>query len=87
VLKKIIAAQVIYLFSLRPSGGTMGKNPICSNEVAGVSVRDALEVVLMFWLGLPKRACRHNLRHDFARPKPRGIDVSNGVLGNPLLFF
>jgi hypothetical protein len=65
----------------------MGKDPIGANEVAGISVRDTLEVVLMFWLGLPKRARWHNLGYDFARPKPRGIDVSNGVFGNPFLFF
>ena len=65
----------------------MGKNPIWSNEVAGISVWDALEVVLMFWLGLPKWTCRHDLSHDLTRPKPRGIDVVNGVFGNTLLFF
>jgi len=64
----------------------MGKHPIWSNEVAGISVRDALEVVLMLWLGLPKRARGHSLGHDFTGPKPRCIDVSNGVFGNPLLF-
>jgi hypothetical protein len=41
----------------------------------------------MFRLGLPKLACWHNLGYDLARPKSRSIDVSNGVLGNPFLFF
>jgi hypothetical protein len=60
--------------------------PARPREVAGVAVRVALEVVLIFGLGLPEAAGLADLGHDLARPEARGIDVGDRVLGAlPLL--
>ena len=55
--------------------------------MAGVSVGNALQIVLMFRFGLPEIPRRHKLRYGLARPKCRGVDISDGLLSNPLLFF
>ena len=59
--------------------------PAAPREVAGVAVRDPLEVVLMLGLGLPEIADRLDLGDHLARPQARSIDVGDGLLGDPLL--
>jgi hypothetical protein len=44
------------------------QSPAASNEVAGVAVRNPLQVVLMFRLSFPELADRHHLRHYFTGP-------------------
>jgi hypothetical protein len=44
-----------------------------------------LQVVLMFWLSFPERAGWVDFRDNLSRPKPRGFDVCNGVVCDPLL--
>jgi hypothetical protein len=67
------------------SSNSAGENPARSDEVAGVSVRNALQVVLMLRLRLPEFSRRHNFRYCFTGPQSRGIDVSNGFFSNALL--
>ena len=59
--------------------------PARAREVAGVAVGDALQVVLVLGLGLPEGAGRRDLGDHLARPQARGVDVGDGVLGDPLL--
>src|ERR1700722_664165 len=54
--------------------------------MTGVAGGIALEVVLVLRLSLPKVPGLGNLGHHFARPQPRGIDVGDGLLSDPLLF-
>jgi hypothetical protein len=55
------------------------------DEVAGVAVRNALQVVLVLRLGLPERACRRDFGDDLAGPEARGVDVGDGVFRHALL--
>src|SRR5581483_3262938 len=65
----------------------LGKHPVWPRVVAGVAIRDALQVVLVLRLGLPEWAGRSNLGHHLTRPQSRSIHVRNRVLGSPLLLF
>src|SRR4051794_14057488 len=58
----------------------MRQLPVRPGEVAVVTVGVALEVVLMFGLGLPERAGRADRGHHLARPDARGVDVGDRVL-------
>ena len=53
--------------------------------MAGVAVRILLQIILMLRFRLPKIAGRRDLGHDLARPQARGIDIGNGVFGDPSL--
>src|SRR4051812_34562732 len=54
--------------------------------MAGVAVRNALEIILMLRFGLPEVACRNHFGHDLAGPQAGSIDVGDGIFGNaPLL--
>jgi hypothetical protein len=59
--------------------------PVRPWEMAGVTVRIPLEIVLMLRLGFPENAGRRHLGHDFARPKPGGIHVGYRVFPDALL--
>src|SRR3954467_9583488 len=58
--------------STRPcaaSGGASARKlPLRADEVAGVTIRVAFQVVLVLGLGLPEVANGRNLRHHLARP-------------------
>src|SRR5579859_1714139 len=54
--------------------------PVRPDEVAGVAVWIALEVVLMLGLGFPEVPCRGHFRHDATRPQARGFDVGDRLL-------
>src|SRR6266511_4283897 len=43
--------------------------PIGANEMAGIAIRVALEIILMLGLRLPERSGRRHLGHDFAWPQ------------------
>src|SRR5580704_14706725 len=62
------------------------KAPIGADVMAGVAVRNALEVVLMFGLGFPEFSCGLYFGYDFSRPESRSINVRNGFLRNAFLF-
>src|SRR5690242_17327394 len=69
------------------SGGAPPRQlPMRADEVAGVAVRIAFQVILVLGLRLPEIAGGRELGHDLARPQPRGLDVGDGVLGNTALF-
>src|SRR5918993_265637 len=55
--------------------GASGKFPARPQEVAGVAIRVALEVILVLWLGLPELAHRGDCRHRATRPQTRGVDI------------
>jgi hypothetical protein len=55
--------------------------------MAGVAVRNSLEVILMLGFGLPELACRNDFGDNLAGPEARSIDVSDRVVGDPPLFF
>src|SRR5918996_553729 len=61
------------------------KPPVGPDEVAGVAVRVAFQVVLMLRLGLPEVAGRGYLGHHLARPESRRFDIGDRVLRDPLL--
>src|SRR3954468_18012814 len=60
--------------------GPAGQHPPGAHEVARVSVRVALEIVLMLRLGLPERPRRRPLRDHSPRPETRRLDVGDRVL-------
>src|SRR5215467_6156866 len=54
-----------------PSGGVPPRQlPMRADEVAGVAVRMAFQVILVLGLGLPEIASRRELSHDLSRPQP-----------------
>ena len=54
-----------------PSGGASARKlPLRADEVAGVAIRVAFQVVLVLGLGLPEVASGRNFRHHLARPQP-----------------
>src|ERR1051325_178620 len=60
--------------------------PVGPDEVARVSARIALQVVLVFRLRLPERTGRSHFGYHFTWPQPRGFDVCDRVFGDaPLL--
>src|SRR5205809_3839624 len=66
--------------------GPLRQDPIRADEVAGVAVGVALEVVLVLGLGLPEVAGRGDLRDDLAGPAAGCFDVRDRLLGDlPLL--
>src|SRR5690348_3501703 len=73
----------------RSAGGLLARRqlPARADEVAGVAVGIALEVVLVLGFGFPEVAGRHDLGHHLARPQARCFHVGNGVFGDALLFF
>ena len=50
-------------------GGPLQQDPVRADEVAGVAVRVALEIILMLGLGLPERAGRRDFGRRLARPQ------------------
>src|SRR5690349_16877708 len=64
-----------------------GKPPVRPYEVAGISARITLQVVLVLGLRLPELRGGHHFGDDLARPEARRLDVRDRVLGNALLFF
>src|SRR4051794_39005898 len=67
--------------SAAPGGGlAVWQLPAGPREVAGVSVRVALEGVLVLGLGLPERAGLADFGHHLAGPQARGVDVGDRVL-------
>jgi peptide-methionine (R)-S-oxide reductase len=61
------------------------KNPVGTDEVAGVAARPLLQIILVIGLGLPELADRLDLGHHFAIPQPRGIHIGDRILGDALL--
>src|SRR6185437_361253 len=61
--------------------------PLGPNEMAGIAIGNAFQVILMLRFGLPESAGRGDFSHHLALPKPRGVGVGNCVLCDPLLFF
>ena len=53
--------------------------------MAGVAVRDALQVILVLRFGFPEGADRRHLGHDLSRPQVRCVHVRDGIFGNALL--
>src|SRR5690242_12326878 len=62
------------------------KPPVRPNEMAGVTARIVLQIVLMFRFGFPKSTCRRDFSHHFTGPNPRCVDIGDGVICNSLLF-
>src|SRR5260221_10726526 len=61
--------------------------PVRSNKVAGISVRKAFQIALMFWLCRPERASRNYFGDDLAGPEARCIDIGHSALSHSLLLF
>ena len=66
--------------------GAARKNPAGPREVAGVSVRVVLEIVLVLGLGLPERACGRDLGDDSPWPETGCLNVGDRVLRDQTLF-
>ena len=69
-------------FGVLGGGLAVRQLPARPREVAGVAVRDPLQVVLVLGLGLPERDGLAELGHDLAGPQARGVDVGDRVLGD-----
>ena len=54
--------------------------------MAGVPVWIFFQIILVFWLGFPERTSGRDFRYDLARPKPRRLDIRDGVFSSPFLF-
>ena len=52
--------------------------------MAGVPIRLAFQIVLVFWLSHPERARRNDLGGGLARPEARSVDVGHGLFGHAL---
>src|SRR5215471_21846730 len=63
-------------------GLAVGSFHIAGWEGGRAAVRVALEVVLIFCLGLPEVTGLADLGHDLAGPVARGIDVGDRLLGH-----
>src|SRR4029453_3492206 len=61
------------------------KLPARPDEMAGVAVGNALQIVLVLGLGFPEVGSLGHLGHDLAGPQAGGLDVGDGVLGNATL--
>src|SRR6266403_852256 len=60
--------------------------PPRSDEMACVSVWDALQVILVFRLRFPEGSRRGHFGHHSSGPQARRVDIGDGVLGDaPLL--
>src|SRR5262245_4433378 len=69
------------------SGGVPPRQlPVRADKVTGVAVRIAFQVILVLGFRLPEIASGRELGHDLARPQPRGLNVSDGFLGDAALF-
>src|SRR3546814_770927 len=53
--------------------------------MAVIAVGDALEIVLVFRLRLPKVSCRRNFRNDALRPQAGRIDIGYRFFGRATL--
>jgi hypothetical protein len=60
--------------------------PVAPDEVAGIAVRNALQVILVLGLGLPEIAGRHHFGHDLAGPEIGRVDIGDHVERCLLLF-
>src|SRR5580658_334586 len=56
--------------------------PAGPDEVAGIAVRDPLQIILMLGLGLPEIAGGYQFRHHFSGPEPRRVDIGDRVQGD-----
>src|ERR1700752_4801209 len=59
--------------------------PVRANEMAGVTIRDALKIILMLRFRFPELAGRRHFRHDAPRPQARRIDIGYRVFGRATL--
>ena len=77
--------QLRAIRKLAVGSGPSRQLPARPEEVAGVAVGVALQVVLVLGLGLPEIAGGADFGHDLAGPEAGGLDVSDGVERNALL--
>ncbi len=62
------------------------KLPVRPNEMASVTIRIVLQIVLMLRLGFPKSTRGRDFSHHFTGPNPRRVDIGDGVTCNSFLF-
>lgn len=62
------------------------QHPIGAREVTGVTAGIPQKVILVFGFGLPEIAFWFDLRHDFAGPNSRRVDVGDGFQRDSFLF-
>src|ERR1700755_2259717 len=62
------AHQHLTVRSLAPAAGSLRQLPVGTDEMAGVAVGIALQIVLMLGLGLPEGAGRLHFGHDRSGP-------------------
>src|SRR5580765_7339734 len=67
------------------SGLALRQPPSGSDEMAGVPVGIAFEIVLMFRFRFPEIADRRDFGGCLSRPNSRRIDIGDGVAGHALL--
>lgn len=63
----------------------MREAPISTNEMAGITIRVAFQVILMFRFRFPEYASRLDLDHYPTWPKSCRIHVSDRLFCSPIL--
>src|SRR5262245_2524150 len=66
--------------------GAAWQLPTRPHEMAGVTVRIALQVILVLGFGFPEIARGRDFGDDLAGPDPGRVDVGDGVECDALLF-
>src|SRR5215217_4669014 len=83
--RSVMAARLnrCALRTTRPAAGS--QFPFRSHVVAGVAAGVALQIVLMFWFGLPEVTGRCHPGDHRGGPQPRCVDIGDGVARDALL--
>src|SRR5271169_6408608 len=63
----------------------MRELPALPNEMTGVAIRIALQIILMLRLGFPEGTGGREFGNDLAGPETGGLDIRDRVLGDALL--
>jgi hypothetical protein len=61
------------------------KLPAGADEVTGVAVGIAFQIILVLRLGFPEGTGGRQFRHDLARPQTGGLDVRDRIFRDALL--
>src|SRR3954447_1413667 len=65
---------------------TNGQLPARPNEMTGIAIRNALQVVLVLRFGFPEVPGGRHFGDHLARPQAGSLNVGYGVFRDPLLF-
>src|ERR1700733_799932 len=61
------------------------QSPLRPNVMAGISVGETLQIVLVLWFCLPEGTRRSDLGNHLPRPQPRGVYIRDCFICDPSL--